>query len=147
MASIAGALYGGAMMVRLGLYRALMLFAWLQAFTNLGFALLAVTGKSYLAMVAVVGLENLAGGMGTAAYLALLMSICDRRYTATQFALLSAVASLGRVFAGPPAGYMVESVGWLIFFVMTFALALPAIVILKRRRALLESLDPCSQAA
>ncbi len=147
VASIAGALYGGAMMVRLGLYRALMLFAWLQAFTNLGFAVLAVTGKSYLAMVAVVGLENLAGGMGTAAYLALLMSICDRRYTATQFALLSAVASLGRVFAGPPAGYLVESVGWPIFFVMTFALALPAIVILKRRRALLASLDPCSQAA
>ena len=128
-------------MARLGLYRALMLFAWLQAFTNLGFALLAMTGKSYVAMVAVIGLENLAGGMGTAAYLALLMAICDRRYTAAQFALLSAVASLGRVFAGPPAGYMVEAVGWPMFFVMTFVLALPAIVILKRRRALVENLD------
>ena len=147
VASIAGALYGGAMMARLGLYRALMLFAWLQAFTNLGFAVLAVTGKSYLAMVAVVGLENLAGGMGTAAYLALLMAICDRRYTATQFALLSAVASLGRVFAGPPAGYMVNAVGWPMFFVMTFVLALPAIVILKRRRGLLDSLDQRSQSA
>ena len=144
VASIAGALYGGAMMARLGLYRALVLFAWLQAFTNLGFALLAVTAKSYLAMVAVVGLENLAGGMGTAAYLALLMAICDRRYTATQFALLSAVASLGRVFAGPPAGYLVEYGGWPMFFVMTFVLALPAIFILKRRQALLDSLDrPC----
>ena len=141
VASIAGALYGGAMMVRLGLYQALMLFAWLQAFTNLGFALLAVMGKSYLAMVAVVGLENLAGGMGTAAYLALLMAICDRRYTATQFALLSAVASLGRVFAGPPAGYLVDYAGWPMFFVVTFVLALPAIVILKRRQALLDSLE------
>jgi len=141
VASIAGALYGGGMMARLGLYRALMLFAWLQAITNLGFAMLAVAGKSYLAMVAVVGLENLAGGMGTAAYLALLMSICDRRYTATQFALLSAVASLGRVFAGPPAGYMVEAVGWPWFFVMTFVLALPAIFILKRQRGLLARLD------
>ncbi len=146
VASIAGALYGGAMMARLGLYRALMLFAWLQALTNLGFALLALVGKSYLAMVVVVGLENLAGGMGTAAYLALLMSACDRRYTATQFALLSAVASLGRVFAGPPAGYMVEAVGWPLFFVMTFLLALPAIVILKRQRGLLESLDQTQQA-
>ncbi len=145
VASIAGALYGGGMMVRLGLYRALMLFAWLQAFTNLGFALLAMTGKSYAAMVVVVGLENLAGGMGTAAYLALLMAICDRRYTATQFALLSAVASLGRVFAGPPAGYMVETAGWPTFFVMTFVLALPAIVILKRRRALVEGLDQHAQ--
>ena len=145
VASIAGALYGGGMMVRLGLYRALMLFAWLQAFTNLGFALLAMTGKSYVAMVVVVGLENLAGGMGTAAYLALLMAICDRRYTATQFALLSAVASLGRVFAGPPAGYMVETAGWPVFFIMTFVLALPAIVILKRRRALVEGLDQHAQ--
>ncbi len=141
IASVAGALYGGAMMVRLGLYRALMLFAWLQALTNLGFALLAVSAKSYLAMAAVVGLENLAGGMGTAAFLALLMSICDRRYTATQFALLSAVASLGRVFAGPPAGYMVEAVGWPWFFLLTFVLALPAIVMLRQRRALLHSLD------
>jgi PAT family beta-lactamase induction signal transducer AmpG len=122
------------------------LFAWLQALTNLGFALLAVIGKSYAAMVAVVGLENLAGGMGTSAYLALLMSICDRRYTATQFALLSAVASLGRVFAGPPAGYMVAAVGWPSFFVMTFALALPALVILKHQRRLLESLDAEQQA-
>lgn len=141
VASVAGALYGGGMMLRLGLYRALMLFAWLQALTNLGFAALALVGKSYLAMVAVVGLENLAGGMGTAAYLALLMSICERRYTATQFALLSAVASLGRVFAGPPAGYMVEALGWPAFFVMTFVLALPAVLILKRQRGLLERLD------
>lgn len=140
VASIAGALYGGAMMARLGLYRALVLFAWLQALTNLGFALLAVTAKSYLAMVAVVGLENLAGGMGTAAYLALLMAICERRYTATQFALLSAVASLGRVFAGPPAGYLVDAAGWPVFFVLTFVLALPAIVILKRWRALIDGL-------
>ncbi len=141
VASIAGALYGGALMMRLGLYRALMLFAWMQALTNLGFAVLATVGKSYGAMVAVVGLENLAGGMGTAAYLALLMSICDRRYTATQFALLSAVASLGRVLVGPPAGYLVEALGWPSFFVMTFVMALPAVAILKYKRRLLESLD------
>ncbi len=145
VASVAGALYGGAMMARLGLYRALMLFAWLQALTNLGFALLALVGKSYLTMIAVVGLENLAGGMGTAAYLALLMSICDRRYTATQFALLSAVASLGRVFAGPPAGYLVEAVGWPLFFVLTFLLALPAVVLLKYQRGLLQRLGQGQQ--
>ena len=139
-ASVAGALYGGVMMQRLGLYRSLLLFAWLQAFTNLGFGLLALLGKSYAAMVAVVGLENLAGGMGTAAYLALLMAICDRRYTATQFALLSAVASLGRVLSGPPAGYMVKATGWPAFFAMTFVLALPAIVLLMRRRELIEGL-------
>lgn len=140
-ASMAGALYGGTLMVRMGLARALLLFAWLQAASNLGFALLALLPKSYVAMVAVVGLENLTGGMGTAAFLALLMGMCDARYTATQFALLSAVASLGRVFAGPPAGYLVEALGWPAFFITTFVLALPALVILKRQRRLLERLD------
>ena len=145
VAAVAGALYGGALMRRLGLYRALVLFAWLQALTNLGFGVLALLPKSYAAMVAVVGLENLAGGMGTAAYLALLMSICDRRYTATQFALLSAVASLGRVFAGPPSGYLVAAAGWPVFFGLTFLFALPALVVLQRRRALVESLDDADE--
>ena len=97
MASIIGGLYGGVLMYRLGLYRSLVLFAWLQALTNLGFYVLSIMGASYVGLVAVIGLENLAGGMGTAAFVALLMSVCDRRYTATQFAILSAVASLGRV--------------------------------------------------
>jgi len=92
-------------------------------------------------MVAVVGLENLTGGMGTAAFVALLMALCDRRYTATQFALLTAVASLGRVVAGPPAGYLVELLGWPRFFALTFLIALPVLVILARRRTFIEALD------
>lgn len=140
-ASIFGALYGGALMVRLGLYRSLLIFAWLQAVTNLGFLVLAVMEKSYLAMVAVIGLENVTGGMGTAAFVALLMAICDRRYTATQFAMLTAAASLGRVFAGPPSGYLVKALGWPEFFAVTFIVALPAIVLLGRMRARVERLD------
>ena len=141
VATACGALYGGALMYRLGLYRSLLIFAWLQAVTNLGFCVLAVIGKSYVALVAVIGLENLTGGMGTAAFVALLMAACDRRYTATQYAILTAVASLGRVFAGPPSGMMVESTGWPVFFFITFLVALPAIVILIARRGLVESLD------
>ncbi len=141
IATIAGALYGGALMVRLGLYRALLLFAWLQAVTNLGFLALALTAPSYWSMIAVVGLENLTGGMGTAAFVALLMAICDRRFTATQFAMLTAVASLGRVIAGPPSGYLVDVLGWASFFAVTFLVALPAIVILVARRRLVETLD------
>lgn len=141
VATIAGALYGGVLMARLGLYRALVLFAWLQAVTNLGFCLLALAGPSYLMMVGVVGLENLTGGMGTAAFVALLMALCDRRYTATQFALLTAVASLGRVLAGPPAGYLVEALGWPLFFAGTLVIALPALIILARQRAAIERLD------
>lgn len=141
VASIAGALYGGALMYRLGLYRALFLFAWLQAVTNLGFLALTFIGQNYLGLIVVVGLENLTGGMGTAAFVALLMAICDRRFTATQFAMLTAIASLGRVFAGPPSGFLVETLGWSVFFAITFFVALPAIVMLGHMRTQVERLD------
>lgn len=129
-ATLAGALFGGALMARLRLYRALMLFGVLQALSNLTFMWLALAGKNYALMVASVGIENLAGGMGTAAFVALLMSLCDRRYTATQFALLSAAASIGRVFVGPPSGMMVEAIGWAPFFLVTFLIALPGLLLL-----------------
>ncbi|MEX2479506.1 MAG: MFS transporter [Gammaproteobacteria bacterium] len=141
VATIVGALYGGVLMYRLGLYRALVLFAWLQAVTNLGFCLLALSGPSYLAMIAVIGCENLSGGMGTAAFVALLMALCDHRYTATQFALFTAVASLGRVVAGPPAGHLVEAVGWPVFFALTFVIALPALALLAHHRRRIEQLE------
>ena len=121
-------------MVRLGLFRALLLFGSLQAVSNLSFMVLAWTGKSYLVMVSAVAFENLSGGMGTAAFVALLMSLCDHRYTATQFALLSALAALGRVFVGPPSGYLVETVGWVVFFFITFLAALPGLGLLWRLR-------------
>ena len=141
MASIIGGLYGGVLMYRLGLYRSLVLFGWLQALTNLGFYVLSIMGASYVGLVAVIGLENLAGGMGTAAFVALLMSVCDRRYTATQFAILSAVASLGRVFAGPPSGFLVENLGWSTFFVLTVVISLPVIYLLAQFRRVVEDHD------
>lgn len=139
--TIVGALAGGALMIRLGLFRALLWFGVLQAFTNFGFTLLAWYGKSYAGAIMVVGLENLAGGMGTAAFVALLMALCNRSYTATQFALLSALASLGRVFAGPPSGFLVETIGWPLFYLTTFAVAVPGLLmllLLKRRILALE---------
>jgi PAT family beta-lactamase induction signal transducer AmpG len=134
VATIIGALAGGAWMVTLGLFRSLLLFGLLQALSNLSFMLLAWAGKSYLLMVSAVAVENLAGGMGTAAFVALMMSLCDHRYTATQFALLSALASLGRVFVGPPSGYLVEAVGWVPFFFLTFLAALPGLWLLWHMR-------------
>jgi len=129
-ATILGALAGGAMMTKLRLYRALMLFGVLQAVTNLGFMLLAMAGKSYPLMIAAVAAENLCGGMGTAAFVALLMSLCDRRFSATQYALLSALSAVGRVYVGPLAGVMVASLGWVQFFFATFLIALPGLVLL-----------------
>ena len=138
VASIVGAVYGGALMYRLGLYRALMLFAFLQAVTNLGFAGLALMDRSLLAMAGVIALENVSGGMGTAAFVALLMALCEARYSATQFAFLTAVASAARVLVGPPAGYLVDFLGWPAFFCFTVLMSLPAIVLLRYLRVVIE---------
>jgi PAT family beta-lactamase induction signal transducer AmpG len=133
-ALLVGALWGGALLARIGLYRALLGFGVLQAVTNLGFAWLALLGHDYAAMATVVALENLSGGMGTAAFVALLMALCDRRYTATQYALLSALASIGRVVASPASGFAVEALGWAAFFVLTFLSALPGLWLMMRLR-------------
>jgi PAT family beta-lactamase induction signal transducer AmpG len=140
-ATILGALAGGAMMAKMRLYRALLVFGLLQALTNLGFMLLAATGKNYALMVTVVGLENLCGGMGTTAYVALLMALCDKRFSATQYALLSALSAVGRVYVGPAAGYLVAGLGWQVFFFCTFLIALPGLALLVWLRARIEALD------
>ena len=140
-ATIFGALAGGALMAKMRLYRALLVFGLLQAVTNLGFMLLAASGKSYALMVTVIGLENLCGGMGTAAYVALLMALCDRRFSATQYALLSALSAVGRVYVGPVAGYLVAGFGWELFFFFTFLIALPGLVLLVWMRTRIDALD------
>ncbi len=140
-ATILGALAGGALMARLKLYKSLLLFGVLQAVTNLGYMLLAMSGKSYALMVAAVAAENLCGGMGTAAFVALLMAMCERRYSATQYALLSALASLGRVYVGPAAGVMANSLGWPEFFFFTFLFALPGVAMLVWQRRRIEAID------
>ncbi|MBL8289858.1 MAG: MFS transporter [Rubrivivax sp.] len=162
--TIAGALAGGALMLRLGLWRALFAFGVLQLVSNLGFWWLAAGGKGSLgaallpafdwgfvklaaptpvdgALLVVVAFENISGGMGTAAFVAFLMSLCNQRFTATQFALLSAFASVGRVWVGPLAGVLAESIGWPDFFVLSTLLALPALVLLWRQRRAMQALD------
>ena len=141
VATIAGALAGGALMAQLRLYRALMLFGILQAVTNLGFMLVAMAGKNYPLMIAAVGAENLCGGMGTAAFVALLMAMCERRFSATQYALLSALSAVGRVYVGPVAGVMATDLGWTAFFFATFLVALPGLAMLWWQRARIEALD------
>jgi PAT family beta-lactamase induction signal transducer AmpG len=140
-ATIIGALFGGALMVKLRLYRALMLFGVLQAVSNLSFMWLAAAGKNYSIMVFAVAFENLAGGMGTAAFVALLMALCNHRYTATQYALLSALAAVGRVYVGPASGYVVEAVGWATFFFVTFLAALPGLALLRAMRTTVDVLE------
>ncbi|MBT5471898.1 MAG: MFS transporter [Nitrospina sp.] len=140
-ATIVGALFGGALMVRLGLFRSLFLFGILQAVSNLSFMVLAMLGKSYPMLVFTIGFENLAGGMGTAAFVAFLMALCNHNFTATQFALLSALASLGRVFVGPTSGFLVDEFGWMLFFLVTFVAALPGLMLLWKMRENVQALD------
>lgn len=127
---ITGALIGGTLMIRLGLFRALLIFGILQAISNLSFMLLAMTGKNYSLLIFAVAFENLAGGMGTSAFVSLLMAMCNHRYTATQYALLSSLAALGRIFISPTSGFLVESIGWSNFFFVTFLAALPGLILL-----------------
>lgn len=130
VSAILGGITGGAIMLRLDIYRALLGFGFLQAVSNLGFCALAILGQNMYFFVGSVFLENFTGGMGTAAFVALLMSLCDREWTATQYAILSGLASMSRVLVGAPAGWLVEQVGWMWFFFITFMTAIPGLLIL-----------------
>jgi PAT family beta-lactamase induction signal transducer AmpG len=139
-ATLIGALAGGIAMARLGLVWSLLVFGLLQAISNLGFMWLAWMGKSYAALTTSIVVENLTGGMGTAAFVALIMSLCDHRYTATQFALLSSLEAFGRVFSGRPSAELVAMVGWVQFFFLSFVVALPGVWLVWSLRA---RLQPC----
>jgi len=141
IATIVGALAGGALLARISLYRALMWFGVLQALSNFGYWLIAVSPKSYPLMTAAIGIENLCGGLGTAAFVAFLMSLTDRRFTAAQYALLSALAAVGRVYVGPTAGVLVSAFGWPTFFLLTVIAALPGLLVLYLLKAEVVALD------
>ena len=145
-ATLLGIFLGGTLMAELGLFRSLLWFGILQGVSNLSFVALAAAGKSYPLMVFAVTLENFTAGMGTAAFVAMLMALCDARYTATQYALLSALSAVGRVFLGPPAGYLVESLGWGKFFFVTFIAALPGLGLLWLLRRRVEDLNGTTAA-
>ena len=143
--TIIGALFGGVLMARLRLFKALLIFGILQAVSNLSFMVLALVGKSYPLMIFTIAFENLAGGMGTAAFVAFLMILCNHSYTATQFALLSALASLGRVFVGPLSGVLVDGMGWTVFFFTTFLFALPGLVLLWVMREVVKGTEAANE--
>ena len=121
---------GGILLKPMSLFHALVFFGLLQGASNLMLMLLAMVGKNYSLMVLSIGLENLCAGMGSAAFLTLLMSLCHRSYSASQYALFSALSAVGRVFVGPMAGVMVSAMGWPQFFLWTFILSLPGIFLL-----------------
>ncbi len=127
ISSIVGALIGGFLLTKINLFRALFLFGMLQAISNLCFMILALYGKSLSLFVFTVIIENLTGGMGTTAFLSLLMGLCNRSFAATQYALLSSLASVGRIFISPTSGFVVSFTGWAFFYFLTFLVSLPGL--------------------
>jgi MFS transporter, PAT family, beta-lactamase induction signal transducer AmpG len=140
-ASIVGVTLGGTIMIRLGLLKSLLFFGIFQMVSNLSFMLVAWLGKNYSAMTFAVAFENLSGGLGDAAFVAFLMSLCNKRFTATQYALLSSLAAIGRTFVGPTSGFIVEWIGWSNFFLFTTITALPGLILLIFLRNKISSLS------
>ncbi|HEX4918563.1 MAG TPA: MFS transporter [Limnobacter sp.] len=140
VATLMGTFLGGWLMTRIGLYRSLMIFGTLQAVSNLSFWALAVMEPSIWAMGSAVFAENLCGGMGTAAFVGLLTGLCSKEFSATQYALLSSLAAVGRVYLAAPAGYMVDAYGWANFFVFSTIAALPGLLALYLLRASVQKL-------
>ena len=130
LATIAGALLGGAVIARAGLRKPLVLFGGLAALTNVLYALLAYTGKSYSMLAVAVALDNLAGGMSSAAFVAFLMSLCAAKYSATQYALLTSLSTIGGRFLSGFSGVLAASVGWGAFFLLTASFIVPALWVL-----------------
>jgi PAT family beta-lactamase induction signal transducer AmpG len=166
--TIFGALLAGALMLRLSLFQSLLAFGVLQLLSNFGFYALAVMGKGAwgsfilppfdlgfvaldtaseidMLLMAAIAFENVSSGMGTAAFVALLMGLCNHTYTATHYALLSALAAVGRIYVSPVSGVLSESVGWPTFFLFSVAAAVPGLYMVWHMRFALAALGGNSQ--
>lgn len=130
IATIVGVLTGGAILSRLGINRSLWVFGGLQAFSNLVYFILAQIGRNYPFMVLAIIVENFCAGLGTAAFVAFLMSLCNQRFSATQFALLSSLMAVSRDILAAPSGQIAKSIGWAPFFLLTLVAALPGLLLL-----------------
>jgi PAT family beta-lactamase induction signal transducer AmpG len=131
-ATIIGGLVGGVLMLRLKINRSLWIFGFLQAVSTAGFALLARIGHNIPALAGVIAFENLSSGMGTAAYVAFIASITNKKFTATQYALLSSLVGVPRVLASAPTGYLAKNIGWVGFFIFCTLIAIPGILLLMK---------------
>ncbi len=153
VATIVGTLAGGAILSKIGVNRSLWVFGFLQAISNIGYYAIAVVGKNDYVLLAAINVENFCGGLGTAGFLGFLMVLCNPRFSATQFALLSSLFAVGRdLLASPFSGLSAQFIqdnmpkwtsinqiswlagsdgkGWALFFLFTLALAIPGMMFL-----------------
>jgi PAT family beta-lactamase induction signal transducer AmpG len=130
IATIVGTLAGGAFLSKIGLNRSLWVFGGLQAISNLAYLLLAQVGKNYQVLLLTINIENFCAGLGTAAFVAFLMNMCNQRYSATQYALLSSFMAVSRDILVAPAGWLAKTTSWPLFFVISIVAAIPGLLLL-----------------
>jgi PAT family beta-lactamase induction signal transducer AmpG len=130
-ATLAGGTLGGLWILRAGMHRALWLFGFGQMISTFGFVVLAQLPPSEVALAAVVAIENLTAGMGTAAFVGFMAALTDRRFTATQYALLSSLMGVPRVLLSAPTGWLAQTLGWSGFFLLCVLIAIPGLLMLR----------------
>jgi len=129
-ATLLGTFAGGVVVYRIGTIRGLWLGGILQMASNFMFSIQAMVGHSVIFLALTIGIENFCSGLGAIVLVAYLSSLCNVRYTATQYALLSSLAVIGRTWISALSGFLAERFGWVEYFMLTAAAALPALVLL-----------------
>jgi PAT family beta-lactamase induction signal transducer AmpG len=127
-----GALVGGVLTTGLGVGRSLWLFGIVQSLSNIGYIVVAMSPVNRPLMLAATGFETLTSGMGTGAFSVLLLRLTQKRFSATQYSLMSSLFALPRILSGPIAGFVVDAVGWVAYFWIAVAAGIPGLFFLRR---------------
>ncbi|RMH70194.1 MAG: MFS transporter [Gemmatimonadetes bacterium] len=130
LATMIGVVAGGVILSRIGINRSMWVFGGLQAVSNLMYLILAIVGKNDVVAVLAISVENFCAGLVTSGFVAYLMSLCNPKFSATQFALLTSLMAVSRDILVAPAGKMAEATGWIWFFLISILLALPGLLLL-----------------
>ena len=127
-----GAIIGGIVTTTLGVGRSLWLFGIIQIASNVGYIAVAMSPVNRTLMLAATGFETLTSGMGTGAFSVLLLRLTQKRFSATQYSLMSSLFALPRILSGPIAGFVVDAMGWVAFFWVSIVIGIPGLVFLRR---------------
>jgi PAT family beta-lactamase induction signal transducer AmpG len=123
---------GGALLSKWGIKKSLWVFGIFQGVSGFSFYLLAKIGHNYPMMMTAICIENICSGLATAAFTAFMMNLCDKRFTATQYALLTSFMAITRILVSAPSGYIVKSLGWEMYFIVSVLISIPGLLMLTR---------------
>ena len=132
IATIGGTLAGGALLTKWGIKKSLWVFGIVQGISGFTFFILAKVGHNYPIMMTAICFENICSGLATAAFTAFMMNMCDKRFTATQYALLTSFMALTRIMVQTPSGYIAKNMGWEMYFILSIIISIPGLLLLFR---------------